>query len=122
MFTGVPNMAWIFGYFRASWTLRVDLVADFVCALLNHMRANGLQRVTPQLRDSDRDMPILPWVDPEDFNPGYIKRAEHLLPKRGDKREWQHSQDYWTEKDEFAAIDPDRRGVRLRLGAPRAGG
>ena len=57
------------------------------------------------MRASDSGMPILPWVDPEDFNPGYIKRAEHLLPKRGDKREWQHSQDYWTEKDDFAAID-----------------
>ena len=34
MFTGVPNMAWVFGYFRASWTLRTDLVADFVCRLL----------------------------------------------------------------------------------------
>ena len=39
MFTGVPNMAWVFGYFRASWTLRADLVADFVCRLLNHMKA-----------------------------------------------------------------------------------
>ena len=29
MFSGVPNMAWVFGYFRASWTLRVDLMADF---------------------------------------------------------------------------------------------
>ncbi|HAR26265.1 MAG TPA: FAD-containing monooxygenase EthA, partial [Bradyrhizobium sp.] len=26
MFTGVPNLVWVFGYFRASWTLRVDLV------------------------------------------------------------------------------------------------
>ncbi len=41
MFTGVPNMAWVFGYFRASWTLRSDLVADFVCRLLNHMKARG---------------------------------------------------------------------------------
>ena len=38
MFTGVPNMAWVFGYFRASWTLRTDLVADFVCRLLAHMK------------------------------------------------------------------------------------
>ena len=37
MFTGVPNMAWVFGYFRASWTLRSELIADFVCRLLNHM-------------------------------------------------------------------------------------
>ena len=41
MFTGVPNMVWVFGYFRASWTLRADLVADFVCRLLNHMEADG---------------------------------------------------------------------------------
>ena len=41
MFTGVPNMAWVFGYFRASWTLRTDLVADFVCRLLAHMKKKG---------------------------------------------------------------------------------
>ena len=34
MFTGVPNMLWVFGYFRASWTLRAELLADFVCRLL----------------------------------------------------------------------------------------
>ena len=44
MFTGVPNLVWVFGYFRASWTLRVDLVADFVCRLLNHMRRIGAGR------------------------------------------------------------------------------
>lgn len=42
MFTGVPNMAWVFGYFRASWTLRVDLMGDFVCRLLNHMDATEM--------------------------------------------------------------------------------
>ncbi|HEX3535382.1 MAG TPA: NAD(P)/FAD-dependent oxidoreductase [Stellaceae bacterium] len=107
MFTGVPNMAWVFGYFRASWTLRADLVADFVCRLLNHMQANGAERVTPALRPEDKDMPLLPWIDPENFNPGYMMRGMHLLPKRGDKPEWQHSQDYWTEKDEFPNIDLD---------------
>ena len=107
MFTGVPNMAWVFGYFRASWTLRADLVGDFVCRLLNHMQAKGAQRVTPALRPEDHAMPLLPWIDPENFNPGYIMRGMHLLPKRGDKPEWQHTQDYWTEKDEFPAIDLD---------------
>ena len=45
-------------------------------------------------------MPLLPWIDPENFNPGYLMRGMHLLPKRGDKPEWQHTQDYWTEKDD----------------------
>jgi cation diffusion facilitator CzcD-associated flavoprotein CzcO len=107
MFTGVPNMAWVFGYFRASWTLRADLVADFVCRLLNHMDAKGANRVVPALRPQDQDMKLLPWIDPENFNPGYIMRGMHLLPKRGDKPEWQHTQDYWTEKDEWPSIDLD---------------
>jgi cation diffusion facilitator CzcD-associated flavoprotein CzcO len=107
MFTGVPNMVWVFGYFRASWTLRADLVADFVCRLLKHMDAKGVHQVTPALRPEDKDMPLLPWIDPENFNPGYIMRGMHLLPKRGDKPEWQHNQDYWAEKDQFPAIDLD---------------
>jgi len=107
MFTGVPNMAWVFGYFRASWTLRSDLVADFVCRLLNHMRRKGARKVTPALRPEDKDMTLLPWIDPENFNPGYLMRGMHLLPKRGDKPEWQHTQDYWNEKDELPAIDLD---------------
>jgi cation diffusion facilitator CzcD-associated flavoprotein CzcO len=105
MFTGVPNLVWVFGYFRASWTLRVDLVADFVCRLLTHMKVIGAKKVTPALRAEDHNMPLLPWIDPENFNPGYMMRGMHLLPKRGDKPEWQHNQDYWAEKDEFPAID-----------------
>jgi len=107
MFTGVPNMAWVFGYFRASWTLRADLVADFVCRLLRHMKEIGARRVTPTLRPEDSDMRLFPWIDPENFNPGYLMRGMHLLPKRGDKPEWQHTQDYWTEKDTFPATDLD---------------
>ncbi|HEX3521078.1 MAG TPA: hypothetical protein VHT52_03225 [Stellaceae bacterium] len=100
-------MAWVFGYFRASWTLRADLVADFVCRLFNHMKEKGVRQVTPILRPEDKDMPLLPWIDPENFNPGYLMRGMHLLPKRGDKPEWEHTQDYWTEKDQFPAADLD---------------
>ena len=107
MFTGVPNMVWVFGYFRASWTLRVDLLGDFVCRLLNHMKARDARRVEVKLRYEDRDMQLLPWIDPENFNPGYLMRAMHLLPKRGDKPEWQHTQDYWTEKDQLPTINLD---------------
>ena len=107
MFTGVPNLVWVFGYFRASWTLRVDLVADFVCRMLEHMKAKGVAKVTVQLRPEDKDMPLLPWIDPENFNPGYMMRGMHLLPKRGDKPEWQHTQDYWSEKDTIPAINLD---------------
>lgn len=105
MFTGVPNLAWVFGYFRASWTLRSELIAAFVCRLLNHMRETGAKSIEPALRPEDKDMPLFDWMDGNDFNPNYLQRALAILPKRGDKREWQHTQDYWREKDEFPAID-----------------
>ncbi len=107
MFTGIPNMSWVFGYFRTSWTLRADLVADFVCRLLQEMDRRGVATVTPALRPEDIDMALLPWIDPENFNPGYIQRGAHLLPRRGEKAEWQHSQDYWAEKDILPAADLD---------------
>jgi cation diffusion facilitator CzcD-associated flavoprotein CzcO len=107
MFTGIPNMAWVFGYFRASWTLRTDLVGDFVCRLLKHMKAKHANKVEVTLRPEDHNMPLLSWIDPENFNPGYMMRNMHLLPRRGGKPEWQHSQDYWTEKDAIPAIDLD---------------
>ena len=107
MFTGIPNLLWVFGYFRASWTLRADLLSDFVCRLLAHMKAKGAKRVDVQLRPEDQGMELLPWIDSENFNPDYLMRALPLLPKRGAKREWQHTQDYWREKDEIPAIDLD---------------
>jgi cation diffusion facilitator CzcD-associated flavoprotein CzcO len=107
MFTGIPNMAWVFGYFRASWTLRADLVADFVCRLLQHMDERGATVVTPQLRPEEADMELLPWVDPENFNPGYLMRSIHLMPKSGDHQPWVHSQDYWMEKDLIPGADLD---------------
>ena len=112
MFTGIPNMAWVFGYFRASWTLRVDIVADFLCRLFEHMDKNGNTVVMPSIDDADADMALGPWVDPEDFNPGYLTRSMHLLPKQGDRDPWRHSQDYWTEKETLPLVDLDEPGLR----------
>lgn len=105
MFTGVPNLVWIFGYFRASWTLRVDLVADFVCRLLTYMAEHGYTRVEPAPRAHEVNMKLSDWIDPENFNPNYLLRSMHLLPKSGEGPDWRHTQDYWREKDELPAID-----------------
>ena len=107
MFTGVPNLVWVFGYFRASWTLRVDLMGDFVCRLLNHLDARHATKVAVNLSAEDRALEPLPWIDPEDFNPGYLMRGVDQMPKRLAKPEWQHTQDYWAEKDTLPAIDLD---------------
>ncbi|MEM9667437.1 MAG: NAD(P)/FAD-dependent oxidoreductase [Pseudomonadota bacterium] len=105
MLTGVPNMVWVFGYFRASWTLRVDLLGDFVCRMLNHMDTNGQDEVQVAFREQDKDMEILPWMDSDDFNPGYLMRAMHLMPKRGADPIWQHTQDYWNERNALPEVD-----------------
>ena len=107
MFSGVPNMAWVFGYFRASWTLRADLLGDFVCRLLRHMDARGADVVTPTLRAEESGMVMRPWVDPDNFNPGYIHRGIHQLPRQGDRQPWLHLQDYAADKDELPRADLD---------------
>lgn len=107
MFSGVPNLAWVFGYFRASWTLRVDIMGDFITRLLKHMDAKGAKRVIPRLRPEDKDMKIGPWMDPDNFNPNYLMRSQHLMPKSGDKPEWMHNQDYWAEKDLLPSVNLD---------------
>ncbi len=112
MFTGMPNLLWIFGYFRASWTLRADLLADFVCRLLTHMDEIGARQVEVALRKEDGDMKLLPWMDGNNFNPNYLMRSMHLLPRRGDKPEWQHTQDYWNERRWIPAIDLDGEEFR----------
>jgi len=107
MFTGVPNMVWVFGYFRASWTLRVDLVGDFVCNLLNKMDRENTQQVEVRLRTEDKNMELLPWMDADNFNPGYLMRSMHLMPRRGANPIWQLNQDYWHEREALPAIDLD---------------
>ena len=105
MFTGVPNLVWVFGYFRASWTLRADLLADLVCRLLDEMDSRGATMVVPRLRPEEADMPLRPWVEPDDFNPGYLTRSMHLMPRQGDHQPWIHTQDYWIDKDLLPAVD-----------------
>ena len=107
MFTGVPNLAYVFGYFRASWTLRADLIADFVCRLLGHMEAAGATMVVPALRPDEVDMPLGPWVDPENFNPGYLTRSMHLMPKQGPHDPWRLLHDYAVEKELLPNADLD---------------
>ncbi|MGH3743304.1 MAG: FAD-containing monooxygenase EthA, partial [Mycobacteriales bacterium] len=107
MFTGVPNLAYVFGYFRSSWTLRADLISDFVCHLLDHMAERGATVVRPALRDEESGMALGPWVDPENFNPGYLTRSLHLMPKQGDRSPWQLLHEYVEEKDILPAADLD---------------
>jgi monooxygenase len=89
MYSDVPNFAVVSGYTNASWTLKADLVCEYVCRLLNHMQKNGLRQCTPRL--DEPDMERLPWVD---FSSGYIQRAVDKFPKQGARHPWRLHQNY----------------------------
>lgn len=99
MFSGVPNLAWIFGYLRTSWTMRADLVAAWVTRLLAEMARRGAVSVTPELGDDAADMALRPFIDPENFEAGYVMRSLALMPKQGDRDPWLMTQDYYVDKD-----------------------
>ena len=89
MFSDVPNLAFAVGYTNASWTLKCDLIAEYVCRLLNHMDHHGYNVCTPRVNDSDiEEIPVI------DFNSGYVLRALDTLPHQGSKTPWRLHQNY----------------------------
>jgi monooxygenase len=107
MINGLPNMAYTFGYFRHSWTLRVDLVADLVGRLLASMQDKGATMVVPALRPEDAGMEIRPFSDPENFNAGYVMRSQHILFKQGDHEPWTHLMEHDEEREILPKADLD---------------
>ena len=89
MLSGIPNMAFAFGYTNASWTLKCDLTCEYVCRVLNHMRDHGYARCMPV--NEDQSVTPEPFVD---FNSGYVLRAIDHFPKQGSKAPWRLYQNY----------------------------
>ena len=85
----VPNFATTFGYTNASWTLKSDLTAGYVCRLLNHMARTGYRQATPRYGEPERVEE--PWLD---FSSGYVTRAMARFPKQGAKAPWRAHQNY----------------------------
>ena len=88
MLSGLPNVAVTFGYTNASWTLKADLIAGFVCRLLKHMDQHAYSEVRPT---PARPMKPQPFMD---FSSGYVTRSTDQLPKQGDHGPWRVPQNY----------------------------
>ncbi len=88
MISDAPNFAIAFGYTNASWTLKTDLTANYVCKLLNYMDKNGYDMVEPKREPDVKAEPFL------NLNSGYIQRAEAILPQQGSRRPWRVYQNY----------------------------
>ena len=96
MFSGIPNLAQSFGYINASWTLRSDLIADYVCRLLNHMRKSGLDIATPTPAAD-----VVPERLAMDLQSGYVQRGADALPRSGNRAPWMVTADYKYDRKEL---------------------
>ncbi|HEX4686862.1 MAG TPA: NAD(P)/FAD-dependent oxidoreductase [Nocardioides sp.] len=92
MLSDVPNFVFTVGYTNASWTLKVDLVAEFTCRLLAHLAEHGYRRVVPVGDPSVRETPLM------DFTSGYVLRALDQLPHQGDRDPWRLRQSYLRDR------------------------
>lgn len=90
MLSNVPNLAMVFGYLNASWTLRVDIVAAYLTRLFNQMDADRMQVAVPLLPEGRQ----LEEDDIFDFSSGYIQRGKHLMPRNAASLPWRLNQDY----------------------------
>ncbi|GAA5106153.1 NAD(P)/FAD-dependent oxidoreductase [Alloalcanivorax gelatiniphagus] len=88
MLSGVPNFAFTVGYTNASWTLKADLVAEYVVRVLRRLRATGSRSVVPVRDESVGEVPLM------DFESGYVQRMVHTLPRQGTVAPWQLKQSY----------------------------
>ena len=104
MFSGVPNMAVLFGYLNSGWTLRVDIVADWVCRLLNQMDLRKANVATPVLPEN-HDLEVYQPFDL--FSSGYLQRGKHLIPKSATTAPWRIHMYYRQDKAEMKAAPID---------------
>src|SRR5271154_337925 len=115
MFNEIPNLVSTFGYTNASWTLKADLTAEYVCRLLNYMDVHGFAYCTPRRRD-----PSITEEPAIKFSSGYIQRASEVLPKQGSKKPWRLNQNYALDMLalRFATVDDGTMEfTRLKNGA-----
>lgn len=112
MFSNVPNYAAVFGYLNASWTLRADIVSEYVCRVLNHMTATGTDIAVPVLDDPAS----LTEENVFDFSSGYIQRSLSIMPKNADKMPWRLNQDYIADRKDMreGAVADGVLGFRLK--------
>ncbi|MEO7070365.1 MAG: NAD(P)/FAD-dependent oxidoreductase [Nostocoides sp.] len=111
MLEEVPNLTFAIGYTNASWTLRADLSAQYVCRLLNHMRDTGAASAYPRPSRHLTPNPLL------GLRSGYVLRAEAVLPKSGGVDPWQVHQSYLRDRKDLGSSDVTEDMVFVRVDA-----
>jgi cation diffusion facilitator CzcD-associated flavoprotein CzcO len=107
MLSGIPNFAYTIGYTNASWTLKADLVTEYVVRLLRHMDERGYRRV---VAERDPGVGARPFMD---FSSGYVLRALDEVPVQGDRAPWLLKQNYVTDLRAIRRDDIDDGVLRF---------
>ncbi|MEL6487494.1 MAG: NAD(P)/FAD-dependent oxidoreductase, partial [Pseudomonadota bacterium] len=109
MFSNLPNLAVVFGYINASWTLRADINSDYICRVLNRMRTTGTTVATPVLTP---EMEAKLEVEDvfEGFSSGYLARGKDINPKNAVSYPWRLNQEYVADR-KLMASDPVDDGL-----------
>jgi cation diffusion facilitator CzcD-associated flavoprotein CzcO len=92
MLSDIPNLAFVMGYTNASWTLKCELVCDYVARVLQHMRDRGYRVACPREDAGMADRPAI------QMSSGYLRRAIGRLPRQGTRDPWQLHQDYLRDR------------------------
>ena len=117
MFSDVPNLAAVFGYINASWTLRVDIIANYITRLVNHMDGIGAEIATPVLA---RDGGLVEESVFADFSSGYLARGKHLMPKNSAALPWRLNQDYLADRRDMRSAPVEDGVLRFAKAHPVA--
>ena len=115
LLSGVPNMAFAFGYTNQSWTLGADLTAEQVCRLLNHMDRFGYSQCVPR-----NGHPAVTGVRFADLTSGYVMRAIDQFPKQGSSDPWRREQHYTRNRRELRRAPLDDPALEFSRAAPKA--
>jgi len=110
MLDGVPNFALTIGYTNASWTLKADLVAGYICRLLKYLDRRNLQWVAPAAPADVADAGLSSLID---LKAGYILRGADKLPRQGAGSPWRLHQNYFRD---FALLRAGRLKDHVRFG------
>jgi monooxygenase len=96
MFSDIPNFSNTLGYTNASWTLKADLIAEYVCRLIKHMDKTGTRIAVPERTDPNiKTGPLL------EMSSNYVTRAEAYMPKGADRAPWKLYQDYALDTEQL---------------------
>ncbi len=115
MFSNLPNLAVVFGYLNASWTLRADINSEYICRVLNRMEAAGVDIAVPVLPENHG----LVEDNIFDFSSGYIQRSIDIMPKSAVGYPWRLNQEYVTDRKLMRSADVEDGILALRKSRPR---